>query len=129
MNCFVPTRCSRPARPGAQSSSYYEFISYCGDKPARVRHGGVVGLLSADQPAAGAFTATNPCFNPTSALQYARVCPRLRTRNGQHFGRKSVGRLHPRSAGARSGQCQLRSTNEAGRSLEVGLADHQQDAM
>jgi hypothetical protein len=62
----------------AQSGGYYEFIPYYGNDPFVFCTVGVPWDCWAPiSPQLGTFTVTNPyCFNPTSAAQYARVCPR-----------------------------------------------------
>lgn len=63
---------------GAQSGGYYEFIPYYNNDPFVFCTVGVPWDCWAPvSPQLGTFTVTNPyCFNPTSAAQYARVCPR-----------------------------------------------------
>jgi hypothetical protein len=64
---------------GAQSSGgYYEFIPYYNNDPFVFCTVGVPWDCWAPiSPQLGLFTVTNPyCFNPTSAAQFARVCPR-----------------------------------------------------
>lgn len=62
----------------AQSGGYYEFIPYYGNDPFKFCMVGVPWHCWAPvNPATGQFTVTNQyCFNPTSAMQYARVCPK-----------------------------------------------------
>lgn len=66
---------------GAQSGGYYEFIPYYNNDPFTFCTFGVPQDCWAPiSPQLGTFTVTNPyCFNPTSAQQYARVCPKAFT--------------------------------------------------
>lgn len=68
----------------AQSGGYYEFIPYYGNDPFVFCAVGVPWDCWAPvNPQLGLFTVTNPyCFNPTSAAQYARVCPRAFSTGG-----------------------------------------------
>ncbi|MBK0024947.1 hypothetical protein IAE57_02130 [Stenotrophomonas sp. S48] len=63
---------------GAQSDNYYEPIPYYNDNPFLFCTLGVPGDCWAPvDPATGTFTITNIyCYNPISALQFARVCPK-----------------------------------------------------
>lgn len=63
---------------GAQSSGHYEYIPYYGNDPFKFCALGVPWHCWAPvNPATGQFTVTNQyCFNATSAIQYARVCPK-----------------------------------------------------
>jgi hypothetical protein len=62
----------------AQSGGYYEFIPYYNNDPFVFCAVGVPQDCWAPiSPQLGTFTVTNPyCFNPTSATQFARVCPK-----------------------------------------------------
>lgn len=62
----------------AQSGGYYEFIPYYNNDPFTFCTLGVPWDCWAPiNPQLGTFTVTNPyCFNPTSAQQFARVCPK-----------------------------------------------------
>ena len=74
---------------GAQSASgYYEFIPYYGNNPYVFCTIGVPQDCWAPiSPQLGAFTVTNPyCFNPTSAAQFARVCPKAFQRGAGGLG-------------------------------------------
>lgn len=72
----------------ASAQGYYEFVPYYGNDPFLFCTLGVPQDCWAPiNPVIGAFTVTNPyCFNPVSAAQYARVCPRAFLTGGARTG-------------------------------------------
>lgn len=66
------------ATSASAQSGYYELIPYYNNDPFTFCTLGVPWDCWAPiSPQLGTFTVTNPyCFNPTSAQQFARVCPK-----------------------------------------------------
>lgn len=77
----------------AQSSGYYEYIPYYNNDPFKFCTVGVPqDCWVPVAPQLGTFAVTNYyCFNPTSAAQFARVCPRALGTGGGNGGNRGGG--------------------------------------